>query len=170
MLAGSHACFNPVSHERLNIGGSFLTRTAERVWYLVGVSQSASPRVRLIWWIWGAYASAVLLLGLVPMGPLPIPGTFVPQDKLVHAVVFAGMAGLSLFAFAHVRKRAVLAFTLTTAVGGLLELLQALVPYRSADWFDLLADGVGAGLGALLVSAVVRLRSRVTDPRSLDDR
>ncbi|RZA07387.1 MAG: VanZ family protein, partial [Proteobacteria bacterium] len=41
--------------------------------------------------------------------------------------------------------------------GGLIEVLQSLTPDRSAEWADLLADGIGLGVGWLLarVSALL---------------
>jgi VanZ family protein len=36
------------------------------------------------------------------------------------------------------------------AYGGLIEILQSLTPYRSAEWADLLADGLGLAIGLLV--------------------
>ncbi|MGE0326425.1 MAG: VanZ family protein [Polyangiaceae bacterium] len=116
------------------------------------------------------YALGILVLGVIPMGPLPLPTTFVPQDKLMHAAVFSGFTVLVFWATPRRLRRAIGAAVIATAFGGLLELLQALVPYRSADWFDLLADAVGAAIAALLLGLVGRLRNRASDPRSPVDR
>jgi VanZ family protein len=44
------------------------------------------------------------------------------------------------------------------AFGGAIELLQLLVPQRSAEWADLLADGLGIVVGALLALGWLRRR------------
>ncbi|MCA9633840.1 MAG: hypothetical protein KC766_39590, partial [Myxococcales bacterium] len=51
-------------------------------------------RLRLLRSITATYALGLLVMGLIPIGPLPLPTTFVPQDKLIHALVFAGLTVL----------------------------------------------------------------------------
>lgn len=126
-------------------------------------------QVAVIRVIAAGYAAGVLVLGLIPMGPLPLPKTFVPQDKLMHAAVFAGFA-LLLALVARGNRGVAWAVGGATAFGGLLELLQALVPYRSADWYDLAADAVGAGLGGLLAAGASQLKNPASDPRNQADR
>jgi VanZ family protein len=46
------------------------------------------------------------------------------------------------------------------AYGGLIEVLQLFVPGRSAEWGDLLADGIGIAFGAALAALAVRLGLR----------
>src|SRR5690606_11269681 len=96
-------------------------------------------------------------LGLLPMPAVPLPQTWVPQDKLMHAAVFGGLV-IVLYVAQPQRLEPLRAALLSTALGGALELAQALVPYRSAEWLDVVADGVGALLGAGLVMLVLRLR------------
>ncbi len=38
-----------------------------------------------------------------------------------------------------------------TSIGGLLELWQALLPYRSAEWLDFVADAAGAAAASVMV-------------------
>lgn len=47
----------------------------------------------------------------------------------------------------------------STFVGALLELWQALLPYRTAEFLDLVADGLGAVLAAWIYGAVRRSRT-----------
>lgn len=62
------------------------------------------------------------------------------RDKIAHAGAFAGFACLGLVAWPQ-RTGAVI---ITLLVYGLaIELAQALVPYRSADPLDWVADAVG---------------------------
>jgi VanZ family protein len=75
---------------------------------------------------------------LIP-GPRVETG-FVPADKMAHLVAFGGMQWLFLRAlsFFRARGRFQIAGTVGCAAlaGLLLELAQALVPYRSADVWD----------------------------------
>ena len=68
-------------------------------------------------------------------------------DKLEHAVAFGGLCGL--FFFAYPRKR-IWVYLGSFLLGLCVELLQAVIPWRSADVLDLLADGVGV-LAAILI-------------------
>lgn len=106
------------------------------------------------------------MLGLLPMPAVPLPQTWVPQDKLMHAVVFGGLT-IVLFVAAPKQLRPLGAALLSTALGGALELAQALVPYRAAEWLDVLADAVGALLGAGLVMLALKVRARRAVPAGL---
>jgi VanZ family protein len=79
----------------------------------------------------------VLVLALVPPS-VPTPAT--GWDKANHALAFAVLAWLGRWSFPG-RTGALLGGLL--AYGVLIELLQALTPYRDADWHDVVADGVG---------------------------
>ncbi len=83
---------------------------------------------------------------------VPVPGA----DKLVHAGLFALLAGTAALRFGAMRR--VLAGVLVYAA--LSEVVQAvLLAERSGDAYDLLADAVGALAGWQLVrSQVVRRR------------
>ncbi len=54
------------------------------------------------------------------------------------------------------RRGLLVALGMSVAVGGLLECVQALLPYRSAEWGDLIADSVGAALAAALLALAGR--------------
>jgi VanZ family protein len=106
------------------------------------------------------YASVIFYAGLIRLAPLPEMG-FVPTDKALHALTFGGLALLLVRAIRFVRpksssgKRLLFAVLLASFMGGLLEVCQLFVPYRSAEFLDWLADTVGAaaavGLLALLL-------------------
>lgn len=83
----------------------------------------------------------VLVLALIPV-PHYIPST--PWDKANHALAFAVLALLGCWSFPG-RTAGVLLGLL--AYGAFIELLQALVPYRMAEYLDLLADGAGLLVG-----------------------
>jgi VanZ family protein len=81
-------------------------------------------------------------------------------DKVQHAIVFLVLgysylrAGRYLWPEAPAVRVRVLAGALAVSVGALLEVLQAFVPYRSAEWFDLWADCLGVGLGMMAARLV----------------
>ena len=91
-------------------------------------------------------------LGWLPIGPqmpsalsqLPIPG-----DKIAHAVVFAVLMALGLWAVGEHRAVAPILvgtaqlFVLLMLYAIVIEGLQIVVPTRGAEWTDLIADGVG---------------------------
>ena len=82
-----------------------------------------------------------------------LPKTDVPfADKWTHFVLFGVFAFLWLAAFPGVKFRGLLAvFAIGVALGWLVECLQGWLPQlgRSKDVKDMVADAVGAALGAL---------------------
>lgn len=105
------------------------------------------PHLRL----WRSVGRALLLLALAA-ALLPAPsglGRIEFGDKVVHAGAFAFLMLWYAQIYADGRDRWRLALGLT-AFGAGIEALQGLLPYRSADLWDLLADGVGVAAGALL--------------------
>ena len=115
-----------------------------------------------------AYAAAIFYGGLIRMRELPEVG-FVPTDKLLHAAVFGGFTLLLARAVRFLLTRASSLKCLwlgalgSSAVGALLEVCQAFVPYRSADPLDWLADTVGAGLAAAALLGLTRVFPRLIE-------
>jgi VanZ family protein len=87
-------------------------------------------------------------------------------DKVVHASVYAVLAGTCLRALAGGRwtgvtiGAAAAAVLITTAYGVTDELHQRFVPGRTADVLDLLADLTGATVAAVLALGTAWLRPR----------
>lgn len=98
------------------------------------------------------YVVAIFVVGTMRVGPR-LPLEFELQDKLGHLVAFAGMQVVLLRALSFVAPghrlmpQALGAAAAASALGGMLELWQSLLPTRSAEWLDLLADALGALLG-----------------------
>jgi len=99
---------------------------------------------------------AVFVLGLMPGDPAP-DLSFHYRDKVGHFVVFGLVqfshlrAGLFLFP-QQVSSRVLWGAVGTSSFVGLaLEVVQSMVPHRSAEFADLLADVLGALFAALLV-------------------
>lgn len=120
-------------------------------------AQRAWDKVRLILPL--AYAAAIFYGGVVNIGELP-QTRFIASDKLLHAGAFLGLEVLVEWALVgrEARARRALALTAAIGLGGLLELVQAALPYRSADIWDLIADSVGALLGALGLAVLGKLQ------------
>ena len=116
---------------------------------------SAHPRMAPFWRIALALLlCAVLWLALTPSPP---PQASLGWDKLNHAAAFATLAAVAFLGFARTWARIAAALL---AFGALIEVLQSFTATRSAEWGDLLADGVGIALGLLLAGAVVKAVSR----------
>lgn len=76
---------------------------------------------------------------------------FVYVDKWAHGITFALLA---LWFAGQYRPRSYWRIAVgLIAFGVLTELCQRLVTYRSAEWFDLLADAAGIGTGLVLALA-----------------
>jgi VanZ family protein len=100
------------------------------------------------------YVVAVFYMGSISVDP-PAEMAFDWSDKVLHALAFGGMqlilARALRFSWPEVapERVAVHSTLAATAFGGLLELWQAALPHRSADFWDFLADAVGAGVAGL---------------------
>ncbi len=101
----------------------------------------------------------IYLLVLLGATLAPVPGTRhgpAGFDKLVHVGLFGGLAFL-LYWYESERTwlGAVRAFALAVGAALLIEVLQALLPFRNADLIDFVAGLLGAALG-VATAAVLR--------------
>ena len=97
-----------------------------------------------------------------------VPGSAVPDvgmestDKLVHLFLYAVLGALVMrtAGVSHRPVRLVMMVTLAISLFGAIdELHQFLVPGRSGDVPDWLADTIGGMTGAVLVAAAARTRA-----------
>jgi VanZ family protein len=98
--------------------------------------------------------------GLPPLGPLGLVGL----DKWLHAVAYAGLAGVLAVALSPGRRfarAAVLAVVLAVGYGVALEFVQAPLPERYFSVADMAADAVGAVLAVLGLRVLVAVADRV---------
>jgi len=114
------------------------------------------------WSLLAGYSLAIFIQSSLPSVDM---GTDLPgMDKLLHLAAYALMAVLACRAFGTLpRLNSAIAlflagFTFTLLFGLSDEWHQSFVPYRTADVWDLAADGLGALLGAGFASW--RLRPR----------
>ena len=91
--------------------------------------------------------AAVLVLALMPSPP---PSIDTGWDKLNHVLAFSTLAVAGRFSFPGARTPVWLLIGGLLAFGVLIELLQMLVPTRSAEVADVLADGVGIAVGLVV--------------------
>jgi VanZ family protein len=102
-----------------------------------------SNEQRLAYRRWAFAACLVIVLALALMPPqVHLPST--GWDKANHALAFIALAVLGCGGYPR-RKPAVLLGLLVYGV--LIEVLQGLTGYRSAEWLDLAADGAGLVCG-----------------------
>jgi len=127
------------------------------------LSAPASRRSARFWSfrVWPAALDALLILviGSLPVAP---PGTQRFSDKTLHCIAFGILAWLASRAFRHLSPEAparalVRGFLASVALGGGLELWQALLPYRSSELLDFVADAIGALIAVLITAGVWQL-------------
>lgn len=73
-------------------------------------------------------------------------------DKALHAVGYAALVGLIAWARVPGPFPIAVGVSLAVAHGALVEGMQSLLPWRTAEWGDLAADVMGAGSAALVWS------------------
>jgi VanZ family protein len=120
-------------------------------------------------WAWApavAWASLIITMSSIPSGRIG-PSELWDYDKLIHAAVFGILAGMLMRAMILGATQVrwawwfVLSVGLTAAFGVSDEWHQSFTPGRDASGADVIADVVGAGLGASL--SAVRYRGRARD-------
>jgi VanZ family protein len=122
--------------------------------------------------LWRAWLPAVVWAGTI-FAASSLPGSTYPPvklpaaDKVVHVAIFAVLGALcargARGSGGWMAARALwVGSTLATLYGVTDEVHQMFVPRRSPDWRDVLADAIGAFIGAALF---VRLRAMVDGPR-----
>lgn len=106
----------------------------------------------------GLVVLAVAVSGFVLFAPTaPGPPLFMHADKIVHAGVFGALAWTA--SRAGVPTRWLAPALVAYAVGS--EVVQhTVLPGRSGDWTDVVADLAGAGLGLWLAAAHPARRAR----------
>lgn len=112
--------------------------------------------------LWALAWLAVAGLMLMPLPSLPTPDR---TDLLVHFAIF-GILSSTTVSFCH-RAGRLTSLAAATAVGATgLELAQTLVPYRSFDLVDMLANVTGIAVGYALALLVLQrvVRPGETEP------
>lgn len=106
------------------------------------------------WLLFIAWGVLVLWLSLMP-NPPSIDNSLLGWDKFEHGAAYSFLTILAGWAFGYFRLSAKLrwstAAAVTIGIGALLEVLQGtFTKTRTAEWGDLMADAIGAGIILLL--------------------
>ena len=120
--------------------------------------------------LWGPVALYMaVIFALSSMAhPPDLPAVF--GDKVGHAVLYFGLGAWFARAFAGgwfqpLTARAAMAAAICSTLYGVSdEMHQMLVPPRSVELGDVVADAVGSAAAAALMYATSRLRSRIREP------
>jgi len=118
----------------------------------------AARRKQLVWWgIVGAYAAAVFVVSVIPINvDVNVPYL----DKGVHVCEYLLFAWLLVQAVRATRmpERDYLlwAWIYATSYGILIEIVQAMIPWRSAEVADAVANAVGAACGVWIGERIPR--------------
>jgi VanZ family protein len=124
---------------------------------------SAGPRLSWDVGVAVLYVLAIFVVGSLPGAP-PVGPTI--SDKVQHAIGFALLAWLWCRALKRLRPESNLArtvlggFLVSVGVGGLLELWQGLLSYRTCELLDWVADGAGAAVAVVLYAMFQQLAAR----------
>lgn len=110
-----------------------------------------------------AWRAVLLVLMCVAAWFAFIPATPTPQptglDKVEHLLAFASLGMTAAFTASPGLRRTAQSAAGLLLYGGFIELVQTQLPTRSADWADMLADGVGIAAG-LALAALLRSAAR----------
>lgn len=120
-----------------------------------------------IWWALVILILCDISFGSVSKSPLFFPGF----DKLVHCglfFVFSTFAGSGVIRQYGTRHFTLVAglkvFAVAIIFGGIIELLQLYIfTWRSAEWDDLFADSVGAGMAVFCILVTLFATSNEKD-------
>ena len=102
---------------------------------------------------------AVLLISVAVVSLMPVQGDLAVNDKIGHLLTYLLLSGW--FAMISASRR-VLCLSVLALVGYgiLIEFLQSLTGYRFAELGDVIANSIGAALGALLYWSSLNRRLR----------
>jgi VanZ family protein len=108
------------------------------------------------------YAGLVLVIALsvMPQDAMPTTGMW---DKINHALAYAALALAGGLGFLGLRAMILVALGLLLLGAGL-ELVQSVLPDRTASLYDLLANAVGIVLGSLVAAGSNSLWPRPRRP------
>jgi VanZ family protein len=116
----------------------------------------SSRRIHAIWLsLCAALTVLILWLALMPVSAAPAGFGW---DKLNHAGAIGVATGLAYLSLKPRRWAAAIAFFYGTALGVLIEILQAtLTTTRSAEFGDVVADVTGAGSACIVICMYRRI-------------
>ena len=99
-------------------------------------------------------------LSLIPATPLP-SGLFDWWDKAQHVFAFFFLSGLGILAYQKAVVKVAIGLLL---YGALIEVFQWLTGWRSGEFADWAADGIGILIGSPLLNRLIQKRPMVLRP------
>ncbi len=96
-------------------------------------------------WIFWLYSIVLFILSVVPLSP-----TIGGSDKIKHFLAFFIFVILLRLSW---KIKFWQSIAIALFFGGLIEVVQAFIPYRSCDILDFTADAIGAFLGSISLIA-----------------
>lgn len=122
------------------------------------------------WLPFATWGGIIIWLSLTPAPPT-IDNPLFGWDKLQHALAYAPLTLLAFRAFGtitvHTQRRWWKAVAVTLILGGFLEIAQGLFTRtRTAEFGDLLADLIGAGIAYLAVRIYLLITAGENNDRS----
>ena len=118
--------------------------------------QFPSPARLIRTLVFGSYVALALILLFAPIASNLPGGYFEWFDKVVHFFLFVGIAGLGYWTVPSMT----LAVLFGVALAGGAELLQGPLTYRSTEFWDFLAGGLGVVAGAWAAMVLKRFVRR----------
>ena len=100
-------------------------------------------------WQW-LFLLLLCVISFLALAPVPPKDVDTGWDKANHALAFAVLAFVGVWAFASRPHQWLWLVLALLAYGGGIEVAQSYLPPREADLADLLADAVGIALGLLV--------------------
>ncbi|MCF0195919.1 MAG: VanZ family protein [Bacteroidaceae bacterium] len=98
----------------------------------------------------------VVLLSVMPFNEMPDLADVPLADKWTHMVMYGGLSFIAWteHLWRHktldIQRAAIFAYIAPVVLGGLMELVQATLPYRSCDVWDFVANTIGATLISII--------------------
>ncbi len=132
---------------------------------MISYLYALKPQVRKT--IGVVYLLVIALLSLWPSNSLPHIPLFPGVDKLVHICMYLGLSLLACWIYDICHQRLRFICTLLTAVfmyGALMEVLQHTMHNgRGFDFKDMIANLIGAIIGALIYTCLDRMKMGKSD-------
>ncbi|KQW44973.1 hypothetical protein ASD88_18900 [Pelomonas sp. Root662] len=98
--------------------------------------------------MWRALLALLLIvITWLALSPAPPRTVDTGWDKSNHALAFAALAFAAVWAMWPRPRQWLVLVAALLVYGGAIEVAQGFVPSRSADWLDVLADGLGIAIG-----------------------
>lgn len=105
------------------------------------------------------WAIVIMVVSVIPSADLPSLSIWEP-DKVMHASVYAILTLLVYFALIKLRpyrkRKNIVAAGLCILYGSIIEIIQRLLPTRSFDLLDALANSIGCMLALLVILLISR--------------